>query len=341
MQHNAPSPSLSFPFLFLLLAGLTGAPAFGQSNVRPAPVVGRAPAAVRGEHFDSRTAGEAGYEEDPGPEVLADTDWSVDLELGGAFLPEAEVEGGAERAVQRAGWSVALTHDQGDRKASFYVDTEASFYDWSATAPLAGGSTDPFNDVYQTSFGALASFQDDQALGWFTGMEITLCGEDSVKVQDAISVGAVTGVRCRASQDLSLGFGLAALTRLSDTTWILPYVAFDLQLSERLRLATDGARVELEAALSESLTGTLAAQYQLRQFRFNDDSPIPEGVFQDDEIRLSAELDWRLGQHTTLFLGGGVVVWQESTFLDESGSKLSELETDPAPFAAVALRFGA
>jgi hypothetical protein len=343
MPHNAPSPSLSFPFPSLFLLGLIGAPAFGQSNVRPAPEVGRAPAAGRGLHLDSRTAEEAGYgsSQDGGDPVLADTDWDVEVDLLGTYLSAADLEGdAAERSVLRGGWDVALTHDLGDRSTTFFLETEASFYDWSASAPFVGGSADPFNDLYQTRVGALASFDEDEALSWFTGMELTLAGEDSSSIQDSASVGAVTGVTCRASEDVSLGFGLAVLTRIEDTTWILPYIAFDLQLTDRVRLGTDGARVELEAELSERVTGTLAAQYELRQFRLNEDNALPEAVYQDDEIRLSAELDWELGRHATLSLAGGAVVWQESTFLDDSGSKLAELESDPAPFALATLRFG-
>jgi hypothetical protein len=335
MPHNAPSPSLSFLFPFLLLAGPTGVPAFGQSNVRPVPVVGRAPA-TGGEHFDSRKAEEASYLLSPGGAAA----WSVALDLEATLLSSADLEDGGERSVQRGGWSATLTRDLGDRSTTFYLDAEASFYDWSAPAPLAAGSPDPFNDLYLTRLGALAEFDEDAALSWFTGAEITVSGEDDAGIQDALSLGAVSGVRCRASKDLTLEFGLAALTRLEDHAWLLPYFGFDLRLSERWRLATDGARVLLEAELSDDVTAALAAEYDLRQFRLNDDNALSEGVYQDDEIRLSAELVWRLGEHATLACAAGLVAWQESTFLDDSGTELGEVETDPAPYATLALRLG-
>lgn len=348
MPHNPPSPSLScfrFPFLFLFLAGPIGVPAFGQSNVRPVPVVGRAPA-TDGEHLDSRKAEEASYLVLGGsPSALdagqtVEPEWLVALDLQGTFLPSADLENGGERALQRGGWNATLTRDSGDRSATFYLDAEASFYDWSGSVPLVAGTTDPFNDLYLTRVGALASFEEDAALGWFTGMEITFSGEDDASIMEALSVGAVTGVRCRASEDLTLNVGLAVLTRLDDSAWLIPYLGFDLRLSPRVRLATEGAKLLFEAELSPDWTATLAAQYEFRQFRLNDGGALEGGAFQDDEIRATAELSWRFGAQAALSLEGGLVVWQESTFIPGDGAHEVEVESDPAPFAAVTLHFG-
>lgn len=338
MSHNAPLRSL--PLLSLLLAGpLVGSHALGQSNVRPTPVIGKAPRAASGSNLDSREAEEALWVRLSTAPVLEEPEWTVDLDLHTVVLPNGDLSLPGERSVVRGGWDAALTRESGDRLFTVFLNSEASFYDWNAPAPIVGTTTDPFNDLYSTSLGALMSFEEDQQVGFFTGVELTLSGEDNADIQDSLSIGAVSGVRCRASEDLTISLGLAALTRLDDDAWVIPFFGFDWQLSQRLRLASEGARVLVEAALSETATATLAAEYEIRQFRLNDDSVVPEGVFQDDQINLTGELAWRTGDNITLAVGGGVVVWQESTFLDRDGSTLAEFESDPGLYGLVSLRF--
>ena len=93
-------------------------------------------------------------------------------------------------------------------------------------------------------------FEEDQQVGFFTGFEMTLSGEDDADVQDSLSIGAISGVRCKASEDLTINVGLAALTRLDDDGWIIPYFGFDWQLTERMRVASEGAKVLMEANFS-------------------------------------------------------------------------------------------
>jgi hypothetical protein len=342
MQNNAPSRSLSC--LLLVLAGPFGAHlslASGQSNVRPVPAIGRVPRAAGGSDAGSREAEEARFLRAPAGQTAPEPAWDVGMEIHGMLQPAADLETAlGERSVLRGGWDASLARRRGDRSLELFLDTEASFYDWSATAALPGGAADPFNDLYETRVGALLGFAEDEQVSWFTGMEVVLAGEDSPSIGAALSIGAITGVDVRAGDDLTLSFGLAALTRLEDSTWVLPYLGFDWRLNDTVRLATDGAGVLLEAQLGRDWTATLAAEYELRQFRLNEDNAIPGGVYQDDQITLSGTLDWRVSASATLSLTAGLVAWQESTFLDDGGAKLGEVETDPAPFGAVSLTFG-
>lgn len=340
MQYTAPSRSLSY--LLLLLAGPLGAHslAFGQSNVRPVPAASRVQRATGGHHFDSRKAEEARYLKLADAPMQRPMEWDVGMDIHGMMQPASDLETGGDRSVLRGGWEATLSRSNGDRSLALFLDTEASFYDWSTTTPLPGGATDPFNDLYETRLGAVMGFDESEQVSWFTGVEIVLAGEDSASIGDSLSIGVVTGCDVQASDDLSLSFGIAALTRLEDATWVLPYFGFDWRLSDRVTLATDGAGLVLDARLSRDWSAAVAAEYEMRQFRLNDDNAISDGVYQDDQITLSGELTWRASESTTLQLTGGLAAWQESTFLDGAGSKLGEVETDPGLFAAVTLSFG-
>ena len=264
--------------------------------------------------------------------------WTVDMEVEGRFEPAADLESvGGDLAVQTGGWDATLSRQLDDRSYHLSLAAEASFFDWGAASPVVPGTNDPFNDLYDTRIGALASFAEDEELGWFSGFEVILSGEDSADVQDSISVGAVSGVRYDSGENLSLSFGLAALTRLEDDAWVIPYFGFDWRITERLRFGTEGSRVALAAQVSDTVEATLAAEYRLRQYRLNDSNALPDGVFQDDQIDASLTLGWRPTPGVELTLQGGAIVWEEYTFLDGAGTKLVEFESDPALFGGLGL----
>ena len=149
MSHNAPLRSL--PLLSLLLAGpLVGSHALGQSNVRPAPVIGKAPRAASVSNIDSRAVEEALWLRLSTAPVLEEPEWVVDMDLHTTALPNTDLSLPGERSVVRGGWDAALTRELGDRSFTVFLNSEASFYDWNAPAPIVGTTTDPFNDLYST-----------------------------------------------------------------------------------------------------------------------------------------------------------------------------------------------
>ena len=165
-----------------------------------------------GEHITSYIGREA-------PELRPEDEvrQGVALELSASYLGNADLEGVvADVSTQRAGWRAAFTRTSDDRSISFHLSSEISFYDISSTTPLAGGSTDPFNDVYDTRAGALIQFDESEGVSFLAGIELGVSGEDEAAVRDAASVGGVSGVRYRADEDLTLAFGLAAQSRLAD-----------------------------------------------------------------------------------------------------------------------------
>lgn len=322
----------------LALAGSS----WSQSNVRPVPVVAHAPDLV----MASRRAAAAPVDSDalwlsldarpaaPVPE------WAISMDIEGTLAGAGDLQGfGGGVSVQRGSWDASLTREGDARSYTLFLGAQATFHDWSASAPFVAGSRDPFNDLYETRIGGVASFQEDETLGWFTGVELTLAGEDAADPLDSLVVGAVSGVSARADEDLSFSFGVAVLTRLEDTPWLLPYFGFDWRLSERFRLSTEGARVELEATLSEAWSATLASEYSIQQARLNGANAIPSGVYQDDRITASAGLRWAPNERTTLDLEAGAILWEEHTFLSSTGTNLATFESGQAGFVGLGLNF--
>jgi len=242
-------------------------------------------------------------------------------------------------ATQRGSWTARVARQlAGGERVSFEVETEASFYDLGGNTQLVAGSSDPFNDLYRARFAASVATDPAEQISFFTGVEATLGGEDEADPLDALTAGGLGGVRYRASDDLALSLGLAAQSRLEDEAWIWPFVAFDWRLSEDLVLSAAGPRVELRAALDERWTALMRADYEMRQYRLNDDGPLPDGVLRDEEIHLGAGLEYEAGRNVSLQLLGGATLWRELNVLDKGGSQVSETEVEASPFVAFTLR---
>jgi hypothetical protein len=343
-------------FVGILAIGVSSASA--QSNVRPIPGVARVPGV--GAAYLGASTPEPRPEPSPWvrpvigrpadpfasdyatlrvlPPVVERTAFTR-LELSGAAHPAASFEGGAgELAIVRGGWEATLGQRIDDQAVfALNLEAEASFYDFSNAGKLMAGAADPFNDVYDSRLGL--SLMEDPAgrTSWFSGIQLRLSGEDDARLGDALSVGLVGGLRHEVDDDLSLSLGVAALSRLEDDPWIFPYVGFDWRVADRLRLVSQGSEVGARFEVSDSVELLLGAEYAIRQFRLNDDSPLASGVVQDEEILAGLTLDWSPSERCTLTVGGGVTLWRELQSYDSFGTKLGELETDTSEFVSVSL----
>ncbi|MBM3989848.1 MAG: hypothetical protein FJ298_02460 [Planctomycetes bacterium] len=251
----------------------------------------------------------------------------------------AGLEGGGDIAHQRGGWQVIFGTELDEaRLAAFSLSTEAHFYDFSGAPNLVPGVGQPFNDLYRASFSGVVRTPEQLGMGWFGGFEFTLGGEDEASPADALVAGGVGGVHYVASERLEVDFGLAMLSRLEDDPWIWPFLGLKWRASDALTFEAKGTSVEARYALDPAWSLFARAEYQLRQFRLNDDNPLPGGVFRDEEVRAGIGVTHRSDRGFKLDLFGGLNVWRELSTLDSAGVKVNESEADPAPFVALSLQ---
>lgn len=273
--------------------------------------------------------------EDQGPDV------NLDLRL--LMQPQSDFsDGPGSMAVQRGGWDAYLGWRTGESTGlTLNIHSEASFYDFTNATGLVPGSGngEPLNDVYETSLGTTMCTKYTDRVSWFTSGALTLSGEDRASLSDAVTVGLVGGLRYQANESLALETGLAVQTLLEDGSWVLPYLGFDWQIDEKLRLMTEGSRVRLSADLDPAWTLYGMAAYEIRQYRLNDSNPLSSGVMRDEEIDLGLGLDWHPKAGLTVGVQAGVVPWRELTFFNKGGSRVSETESSPSPFAGFTLSF--
>lgn len=265
--------------------------------------------------------------------------WFVDVELGARASPRRDFDGGGTTRVQRLGWDAEIGRRVGD-ETSFTVGlrAEATFYELSAVPGLGVASERPFNDVYETGISTTLAAAIGANTTWITGVDLVVSGEDEVDLGDAATLGFVTGARHRADESLAVTLGVDVRTRLEDDPWILPFLGVDWSLDDDWRVEFAGTRGRLERRLGRDWTAFALARYEMRQYRLNDDAPIPAGVARDEEIDVGLGLEWRPRSGVRLSGSFGTTLWQELSILDAHGAHLGEDELDRGTWVALDVR---
>ena len=266
----------------------------------------------------------------------------IEMELYGIGLRAGDSEAGpGDLETVRGGWRGRLGRATEHHVFGVEVGLEGSFYSFGGNTNVAPGSDDPFNDLYQTSVAfSLETRPDDTGFGYFAGLETTLGGEDEIGPFDGLTLSGVGGVRYRKNEDVSLSFGLAAQSRLEDDAIVWPFVGFDWRLAERWVLTLFGPEIELDYEVNERWTAFARADYDLRQFRLNDEGPLEGAALRDEEIRLGGGVLWSSPSGFAVRAETGLVMWRELNFRND-GELVTQTEFDPAPYAALelAMRF--
>jgi len=321
---------------FLALLALGGG-AFAQNAFRPLPELpdlnewpgAHAAPISRAEAWFNQLEADA---DQPQPRTFVEVRAIAEASKG------ADFDSGGSLASQHGGWVATLgTELDDDRIAALSITTEAFFYNLGGGNDLVPGASQPFNDLYRASIAGVVRSSAAGAPGWFGGFSVALGGEDEAPTNESLVVGATGGVRYEVSDRLDLELGVAALSRLEDDAWIWPYIGFRWRANEWLELAAEGTKLEARAKVADHWSLVGRAQYELNQFRLNDDNPLPKGVFRDEQIRAGVGVERRGDDGFSFEVLAGLNLWRELSTLDSSGVKLVESELDPAPFVALSL----
>jgi hypothetical protein len=269
---------------------------------------------------------------------------SFELRTRGSFTFSADIDDtDGEVEIARAGFGASVGFHPWERaQISLGVDEEVSWYlfdNATRIIPTAPGAGDPFELVLSTTFSPRLSVQQDEHWGWFVGGIIQFSGEADVHVDDAATFGGYAGARYSFSENFGLSFGFAAKSRLEDDAIVIPLVGLDWNVNDRVTISTDGTVGSIHVKLDDQWAAVLSGGWELRDYRLDSDSPLPDGVVSDSRVPIGLSFEWKPSANVTLSIGGGAVVWQEFQFRDNDGNDISETNTDPAPFVSLSAHF--
>jgi hypothetical protein len=113
-----------------------------------------------------------------------------------------------------------------------------------------------------------------------------------------------------------LGFGFEG------SPLVIPIPGFDWKISERYRLATQGPGLNFSTTLSPVTKLNVLARWEYRQYRLDDDPPVPGGKYYDQRYPVGLELTRRFFRVLEVVLEGGFYVYQQMMIRDKDDNKM-------------------
>jgi hypothetical protein len=260
-------------------------------------------------------------------------DFPRNLTLTTSHAFAADLDDGGDVSTTRAGGELDLLAIRlGDKfRGTVALGIEGSWYDFSGNTNLIPGADDmPFSQLLTTSLSLNSFYALAEKWSLFGSVRIAASGESDVDIGDALTFGGAFGARYKISDTFALTFGTAASTQLEDNVTVIPFLGVDWEISQTLRLRSQGTTLNLEQALTERWSAALSAGFESRQFRLNDDSPLPEGVIRDRLIGLGLSPPGDCLPPPPSI--PPAIVYRELEALNRDGLEVGEQDVDPAPF---------
>lgn len=264
------------------------------------------------------------------PSIFVSVDGHAEWGFG-ADLSDAS----GDMSVSRVGASVSVTRPLNDEHTLvFSVAEEVSIYDISS--PDLIGGADPIDSGFETSIALSLVSRLDERWTLRTSGEVHLSMEGGADVGDSITYGGVVAASYRMSDTLTLGAGAAIRTQLEDSVLIVPALIVNWQIMDRLRLSTGGStggvRLTLAYDIDDEWTATLDGGYDRREFRLDDEGPVPGGVFTDQRVPVALGVVYSPGGGFTARVRGGMNTFQSIQIDDAGGGDVTDTDVEGAFF---------
>jgi hypothetical protein len=262
--------------------------------------------------------------------------WRWTLDLIGRHGFDADLEETGEVSTTRYDAILGVGGRLDDQSfLRFNLRFETSSYDFSNADSLGAGPDGPIDEGYDITLRPVYVRQVNEEWGWIASPFLRFSGERDVNLGDALQVGGFVGVSRRFNENFSLSLGGGAQSRFEDDALVIPYIAFEWTPTESLTIESDGLGVRARRQLDEEWSARIFARWEPRDFRLDEDGPIPGGVLRDDEVLVGLGMTWAPSQQSSLDFMLGATVYRELEVLNSSGDTLRREQLEPAPFVSV------
>lgn len=227
-----------------------------------------------------------------------------------------------------------------DLRLTLNLGGEISYYDWDGSNSVFPGDSDPFEDMYSAR--VILAARQRVSGPWhavFGGIGRAQ-GESDADFSDSLTGGGFLAAGYDIAERAWIDFGVAVFSRLEDDPLVVPYLNFRIPINETVRVEADGLGLGVVAAISDQLEFAVRGEVEFRDYRLDDSRPAwRNGIVEDLRVPVGVELAWMPAPGLTIAVEGGAVVYQEFEFLDSSGHKLSDVETDPAAYVGLRVKY--
>ncbi len=273
------------------------------------------------------------------------TAWSLKFTGGYSHLFSSDISGGGSLQENRYGGSVEL-RIQIDLDTDVTIAGAGQDIDYQFNGFTGLGGKDPWGDIGFITAGAIFRHRPSNDWELWGGPYMNWAWENGTDFNDSFIAGGIAGFSYKFGEDLRIGIGFGANTRLEETArW---YPVFDLywKIAEDWTLVTRGLGIqqqglELIYKLPDDWELAAGVGYEYLQFRLDDDGIASDGVGQDTSIPLWLRLGKKVGKNFRFDLFASLVTAGELKLIDADGRGINSADYDATPVlgAHLSLRF--
>jgi len=212
------------------------------------------------------------------------------------------------------------------------VKFEDSVYDWNDFRKESPGVKTPVDHVglLRASPGLTYTINDRWTVrGSVIGQ---ISGAYGANVGDSFTYGVLGMVIYRVNDRLTLGAGAVYYSQLEDDNAYLPIGSVVWKVSDAFVLSAVGTEVRASLYTRKDLNYYVAARYDTRQYRLEDNAPYSSGVVYDSDIPVVVGVQWQPSEQFKISGEVGAIAWQKITFDDENGHRIVKDNVDPTVF---------
>lgn len=204
----------------------------------------------------------------------------------------------------------------------------------------------PLRDAFTISLSPTAIYGINEKWSLIGSSTLSFNGDPYASFGDSLIFSGYAGARRQFSERFALTLGLFASSRIEEDMRVLPLIGVEWQISRRWRLGVQGAGGQLSYSItdpsrtSNSLRAFARMAFDLRDFRLDKDSPIPDGVLRDESFPVSLGLEWQPSPAATVVLQAGSAFGRSIELADRHGHALAESDTTGSTFISLAVKVG-
>lgn len=239
-------------------------------------------------------------------------------------------------SITRGGAGISFAMPLNERlRFSLGIDGEISNYDFDDVFDIIETVGDPFAEAYRVTVRPQILIIQSPRSAWFVGGIAQASGTFDADFGDTLTGGGYGGFRYQVTETFAVSLGGGVTSRLEDDPLFIPIIGLEWSVGKGISLTSEGLGLTLNAGVTDEVSFLLSGGWELREYRLEDDNPLPEGVLRDSRAQVGVGFQWRPAPNVSLEITGGAVVWQEFEIDDRDGHEVAEVNTDPTPFVRI------
>lgn len=268
--------------------------------------------------------------------------WRISVDAGAVHRFDAGLDTGGEFDRDTYVFRLSATRQWTPQlRAGLSLGYEYDDYGFDLPGPLAEA---PWDAVRTLSIGLPVFYRASDEWSLFALPRLRYAAEEDAELGDGREAGLLAGAYYRFNDRLSIGPGIGVSSEIESGADVFPILLVDWKITDTLSLETGrglaasrGPGVTLRWTPEGDWSFGLAARYEKRRFRLDDDGLAPDGVGEDTAVPVALTATYAPGPRFKVSVVAGAELSGHLRLETEDGNRLINEDYDPAAFAGLVL----